>query len=133
MPAAPNSVIVVCLRASQPVLHFSANIERGERVGNFSYGTHMDETVRYAPNGLVMRGTCGGETGLRFRGALFGTCHGDMAIIGDKLVFENASEVVLYIAAGTDYEQSDIEALCVARCQAAMEKGFDACRARSSC
>ena len=56
----PDAVIAVRLRASQPVLHFSANIERGERVGNFSYGTHMDETVRYDPHGLVMRGACGG-------------------------------------------------------------------------
>src|SRR5690606_12638700 len=56
----PDAVIAVRLRASQPVLHFSANIERGERVGNFSYGTHMDETVRLAPSGLVMRGSCGG-------------------------------------------------------------------------
>jgi alpha-L-fucosidase 2 len=52
----PDAVIALRLRASQPVLQFSANIERGERVGNFSYGTHMDETVRFAPNELVMRG-----------------------------------------------------------------------------
>ncbi len=124
----PDSVIVVNVRASKPVLQFAANIERGERVRNFSYGTHMDETVRYAHDGLVMRGNCGGETGLRFRGALFGTGNGDMVIIGDKLVFENASEVNLYIAAGTDYESADIEAICVERCRAAMKKGFAACR-----
>ena len=124
----PDAVIAVRICASKPVLQFSANIERGERVGNFSYGTHMDESARYTPNGLVMRGNCGGETGLRFRGALFGTSNGSTVIIGDKLVFENASEVVLYIAAGTDFESKDIEALCVARCRAAMKKGFEACR-----
>lgn len=123
----PDSVVAIRLCASKPVLQFSANIERGERVGNFSYGTHMDETVRSGLNGLVMRGNCGGETGLRFRGALFGTGNGDTVIIGDKLVFEKASEVVLYFAAGTDFETADIEAVCVARCQAALEKGFDAC------
>lgn len=123
----PDAVIAVRLRASQPVLHFSANIERGERVGNFSYGTHMDETVRLAPNGLVMRGSCGGETGLRFRGALFGAGSSQPLIIGDKLVYENTGEAVLYIAAGTDFADDQIEATCVARCQAALEKGFDAC------
>jgi alpha-L-fucosidase 2 len=87
----------------------------------------MDETIRCAPDGLVMRGTCGGEKGLRFRGALFGAGDGDMRIIGDKLVFEGAQEVTLYIAAGTDFETEDIEALCVERCQAALNKGFDAC------
>jgi alpha-L-fucosidase 2 len=122
----PDSVIAIRLCASKPVLHFSANIERGERVGNFSYGTHMDETVRHGLNGLVMRGNCGGETGLRFRGALFGTGNGDTVIIGDKLVFEKASEVVLYFAAGTNFEIADIEAVCVARCQAALQKGFAA-------
>jgi alpha-L-fucosidase 2 len=124
----PDSVIAVSIRASKPVLFFSAGIERGERVSNFSYGTHEDEIVRYAPSGLVMRGHCGGEKGLRFRGALFGTGNGDTAIIGDKLVFENASEVVLYFAGGTDYESSEIEAICVERCRAAMVKGFEACR-----
>lgn len=122
----PDAVIAIRLCASQPVLHFSANIERGERVGNFSYGTHMDETVRSGLNGLVMRGNCGGETGLRFRGALFGAGNGETTIIGDKLVFEKASEVVLYFAAGTNFEIADIEAVCVARCQAALEKGFAA-------
>lgn len=123
----PDAVIAVRLRASQPVLHFSANIERGERVSNFSYGTHMDETVRYSPHGLVMRGSCGGETGLRFRGALFGAGSSQPLTIGDKLVFENASEALLFIAAGTDFEDDNIEATCVARCRAALEKGFDAC------
>ena len=123
----PDSVITIRMLASKPVLQFSAGIERGERIRNFSYGTHEDDTARYALNGLVIRGNCGGETGLRFRGSLFGKGNGDTAIIGDKLVFENASEVVLYIAAGTDFEKKDIEAICVARCQAAMAKGFDAC------
>jgi alpha-L-fucosidase 2 len=123
----PDAVIALRLRASQPVLQFSANIERGERVGNFSYGTHMDETVRFAANGLVMRGTCGGETGLRFRGALSGAGTSEPKIIGDKLVYENASEAVLFFAAGTDFEDNDIEAACIVRCQAALQKGFDAC------
>lgn len=125
--SSPDAVIAIRVRASKPVLQFFANIERGERVGNFSYSTHMDETVRCAPNGLVMRGNCGGEKGLRFRGVLFGTSDGKSAIIGDKLVFENASEAVLFVAAGTDFETDDIETLCVSRGKTAMEKGFDAC------
>ena len=124
----PDSVIAIRVRASKPVLHFYAGIERGERVGNFSYGTHEDEIVRYAPDGLVMKGTCGGETALHFRGALFGTGDGETVIIGDKLVFEKASEVTLYVAAGTNYETADIEAVCVAQCRAALPKGFEACR-----
>jgi alpha-L-fucosidase 2 len=124
----PDSVIAIQVCASEPVLHFSAGIERGERVGNFSYGTHMDESARYLPNGLVMRGSCGGENGLRFRGALFGSGDGDMVIIGDKLVFENASKVHLFIAAGTNYEIEEIESVCVQRCRAALEKGYDDCR-----
>jgi alpha-L-fucosidase 2 len=126
--SAPDSVIAIRVRASRPVLRFSVGIERGERVGNFSYGTHEDEIARYTPAGLVMRGNCGGEKGLRFRGALFGTGDGETSIIGDKLVFERATEVVLFVAAGTDFEHEDIEAICVARCRAALEKGFEACR-----
>lgn len=123
----PDQVIAIRLRASEPVLHLSANIERGERVGNFSYGTHMDETVRYGTSGLVMRGNCGGNKGLDFRGTLFGDCQREIKIIGDKLVFETADEVVLFVAGGTNYETDDIESLCVSRCSAALKKGFDAC------
>jgi alpha-L-fucosidase 2 len=122
-----DSVIAIRMRASKPVLYFYAGIERGERVGNFSYGTHEDEIVRYAPEGLVMKGSCGGETGLHFRGALFGTGNGETVIIGDKLLFKKASEVTLYIAAGTNYETADIEAICVARCRAVQQKGFEDC------
>lgn len=125
--SSPDAVIAIRIRSSEPVLQFFAGIERGERVGNFSYATHMDEFVRYSPAGIVMRGNCGGEAGLRFRGALFGKSNGKMSTIGDKLVFEQASEVELYIAAGTDYEQADIEAFCVDKCRAAMEKGFEDC------
>ncbi len=124
----PDSVIAIRLCASQPVLRFSAGIERGERVGNFSYATHMDEFARYFPNGVVMRGTCGGETGLRFRGALFGTGNGDVVTIGDKLVFEKASEVTMFVAASTNFEHEDIESICVERCRAALAKGFEACQ-----
>ncbi len=123
----PDQVVAVRLRASQPVLHLSANIERGERVGNFSYGTHMDETVRCGANGLVMRGSCGGMNGLDFRGALFAACHGNQKIIGDKLVFDHASEVTLFVAGGTNFECDQIEEQCITRCEAALAKGFDAC------
>lgn len=124
--SSPDGVIAVRVCASQPVLYFSANIERGERVGNFSYATHQDVVARYEPNGLVMRGSCGGETGLRFRGALFGQSNGQTTTIGDKLVFEHASEVMLYIAAGTNFEDENIEENCVARCRAALAKGYPA-------
>ncbi|MEE4194139.1 MAG: glycoside hydrolase family 95 protein [Anaerolineae bacterium] len=123
----PDQVIAIRLRASKPVLRLSANIERGERVGNFSYGTHMDETVRCGTNGLVMRGNCGGMNGLDFRGALFGACQGNQKIIGDKLVFEKASEVTLFVAGGTNFECDDIEERCINRCEAALTKGFDTC------
>jgi alpha-L-fucosidase 2 len=42
-------------------------------------------------------------------------------------VYENASEALLFFAAGSDFEDRDIEATCISRCQAALRKGFDAC------
>jgi hypothetical protein len=41
-------------------------------------------------------------------------------------VYENASEALLFFAAGSDFEDRDIEATCISRCQAALRKGFDA-------
>ena len=124
--SSPDGVIAVRLCASQPVLDFSANIERGERVDNFSYATHEDVVARYEPHGLVIRGSCGGEAGLRFRAALFGESDGQTTTIGDKLVFEHAREALLYIAAGTNFEDDNIEDTCVARCRAALSKGYPA-------
>ncbi|NSW53989.1 MAG: glycoside hydrolase family 95 protein [Anaerolineae bacterium] len=123
----PDQVLAIRLRASQPVLNFTATIERGERVGNFSYGTHMDAIVRHGREGLVMRGHCGGEHGLIFRGALFGASTGVSTLVGSQFVVNDAAEAVLMVAGGTNYETEAIEDLCVSRCKTALQKGFDAC------
>lgn len=127
----PDQTIAIRLRADQPCLAFSAGIERGERVGQFSYGTHEDEILRDIKNcGVLMTGSCGGKTGLSFAGALYGSCDGEMEILGDKLVCRNATAAELYITAGTDYPEAgslDPVPEAARKGIAARNKGFDSC------
>ncbi len=126
---AENSILVR-VRASEPVLSFFAGIERGERVPQFSYGTHMDFTKQIdGGRGILMGGSCGGENAPIFRGALFGTSNGRTRAIGDKLVFENATEAVLAFSGGTSFADNDIENTCITNARTAIERGFDACYA----
>jgi len=120
----PDQVIAIRIEADAPVLNFYAGIERGERVPQFSYGTHMDEVVRHNGHGLVMRGVCGGKTGLNFRGCLFGESNGKLKILGDKIVISDASAATLYVSGGTDFADPDIENTCIKLCESALHKGY---------
>lgn len=128
----PDQVIAIRLQADRPVLSFSAGIERGERVAQFSYGTHEDEIIRDTENcGIVMTGSCGGRDGLCFAGALYGSCNGRMEVLGDKLVCTGATVAELYVTAGTDFPQ---KGLCdpvqdaVKKGMAARKQGFASCQ-----
>ena len=125
-----DQVLVANIRASKPVLDFFTGIERGERVIQFSYGTHMDTVATVKNKGLIMKGNCGGEDGLKFRAACFATSDGAQRTLGDKLVFNSASCVTLYIAAGTDFNDIAIEDTCVQRCEAAINLGYDVLKNR---
>lgn len=129
--SAPDQVIAIRLRANAPVLSFHVGLERGERVAQFSYGTHEDDVIRdVAETGVILSGTSGGRKGLDFSIALYGLCDGTMQVIGDKLACSNAQEAELYIAAATNFqmpESFDPSTLCSYRACAARKKGFEAC------
>lgn len=126
----PDQVIGIRLRTDAPVLGFFAGIERGERVAQFSYGTHEDDILRDTDRcGVTMTGSCGGKTGLLFAGSLYGSCNGTMKILGDKLVCSGATEAELFVAAGTDFENrgKDPAPAAADRAAAARDKGYSAC------
>ena len=128
----PDQVIGIRLRADAPVLGFFAGIERGERVAQFSYGTHEDDILRDTGRcGVTMTGSCGGKNGLLFAGSLYGSCNGTMRILGDKLVCSGATEAELFITAGTDFERrgEDPADAVADRAVAARDKGYSACYA----
>ena len=123
----PESALIIRLTASAPVLSFSAGIERGERVAQFSYGTHMDDIFRHQHNGLIMSGSCGGKNGLEYASALFAESNGRTYLLGDKVVVEEASEAVLYISAATTYNTEHVIEHVINQAIAARVKGYVAC------
>ena len=123
----PESALIIRLKASAPVIDFYAGIERGERVAQFSYGTHQDEIIRHAQNGVIMTGTCGGRQGLEFSAALFAESNGQTSILGDKIVVKCASEAVLYVTAATTFTGEDSTDLVIRQAIAARAKGWEIC------
>ena len=124
----PHRVVAIRISADAPVLNFFAGVERGERVGQFSYGTHED-TARRIGGGVLIEGNLGGRKGLDFAVAIAGRSDGEYSLIGDKLSVKNAHVAEFYIAGGTNYEGGDPAADCEARLAAALGAGYDAVRA----
>lgn len=124
----PESSIIIHLEADKPVLGFYAGIERGERVSQFSYGTHEDGIVRHPERGIIVYGNCGGAAGLDFAGALFGESNGSTAVIGDKIVVRDATEATLYITAATNFiVQDNLADYVAAQAISARSKGYQVC------
>lgn len=126
--SAPGQVIVIRVTADKPVLNFFAGIERGERVAQFSYGTHEDESRKTGSHGVLVSGALGGAKGLDFAIAMLGQCDGELSRIGDKILVRGASSAELYIAAGTNYTGEDPAAACEERAGKALRAGYAAVR-----
>ena len=123
-----HQVVAIRLEADEPVLDFFAGVERGERVGQFSYGTHED-TSRKIGCGVLVEGNLGGRKGLDFAIAIAGRADGEFSLIGDKLVVRNARVAELFIAGGTGFEGGDPAKDCEERVAKALMAGYDAVRA----
>lgn len=124
----PHQVVAIRIEADESVLDFFAGVERGERVGQFSYGTHED-TARKIGGGVLVEGTLGGRKGLDFALAIAGCADGEFSLIGDKLAVRNARVAELFIAGGTGFEGGDPAKDCEARVSRALAAGYDAVRA----
>lgn len=122
----PHQVIAIQIRADRPSLHFYAGIERGERVAQFSYGTHEDDSRKVKDIGVMVNGNLGGHKGLNFAMTLAGRSDGQFRLIGDKIDIQNASVAELYLAGGTDFSGEDPEKLTLDRVEQALKDGFDA-------
>ncbi len=98
--SAPDQVMVFRFTADQPgSISFSAGMNRQQ-----NFETKADGT----PGGLLMSGhTSSGKQdveGMQFVARLRATHKGgNMTIKGDQLIVDSADEVILYVAAGTNY------------------------------
>ncbi len=103
---AVDQVLVVRLTADKPYsISLKATINRKE---------YVDNLVALNNDSILMRGTCGGEGGLKYRTLLKGVAEGgSIYTIGDNLLVDNASEVTLFITANANFRLQDPEKACI--------------------
>ncbi len=128
LASAPDQVIALRLTASEPgAINVKLRLERGPRE-NFA-GRLADTVAAIDADGLLMRGRESGEGGVGYAAALRATTHGGrIHVIGEVLEIEGADEVLVVIAAGTTFRESDPAQASVARASAALAKGWTALR-----
>jgi alpha-L-fucosidase 2 len=87
------------------------------------------QAVFTAPDRIVMRGQCDGGTGMKFEAHLKAIPKGgNVSGSGDTLRVDGADEVILLLAAATDYRGKEQTALCEQQIAGASEKTFAALR-----
>ncbi|MBW9152286.1 glycosyl hydrolase family 95 catalytic domain-containing protein [Clostridium estertheticum] len=115
---AVDQVLVVRLTADKPnSISLKVTINRIE---------YVDNRVALNNNGILMRGTCGGEGGLKYRILLKGVAEGGSIYnIGDNLLVDNSNTVTLFITANTNFRLKDPENACIECIDLASEKTYD--------
>jgi len=98
--SAPNQVIVMRFKSSGPKkISFRCILRRAR---------YFEKVTSFSNNTLVMNEKCGGEGGVRFALCLRAEAkHGNVYIIGEHLVVEDANDVTLLISAATSYRYED--------------------------
>jgi alpha-L-fucosidase 2 len=115
-----DQVIVVRIACDKPgKISFTAKLSRP-----------ADAKARFtAPDGIVMRGKCDGGTGMKFEAHLKAiSIGGKVSGSGNTLRVDSADEVILLLAAATDYRGKDQTALCEKQIAGASDKTFAALR-----
>lgn len=99
------------------VLRFTADHKRSISLkARFSRNRwkYMEKTEKQGNDGLVMRGTCGGEGGSQFRVVLKAVYEGGSCrTVGEHLLIEEADSVTLFLAAATTFRYNDPGTYCI--------------------
>ncbi|MCZ8520769.1 MULTISPECIES: glycoside hydrolase family 95 protein [Paenibacillus] len=115
----PDQAIVIRLTADRPG---SVSLQARFTRNRWRY---LERTDQWEQDGLIMRGSCGGEGGGQFRAALKSTQEGGRCrTIGEHLVIEQADSVTLYITGATTFRHADPEAVCRELLTAAAAKSY---------
>ncbi|MNM16674.1 hypothetical protein D3C81_269250 [compost metagenome] len=106
----PDQVILVNLTADRSgSLSFKARFDR-------SHWRYLEKTEKWGHDGLVMRGSAGGEGGCDFRAVLKASVEGGSCrTIGEHLIVEGADRVTLMLTAATTFRHTDPEDVCKER------------------
>ena len=124
--SAVDGVIAIRLEADAPgSVSFRLRLERGPRE---SYSTRYADTIRAIANsGLLLEGKAGGEKGVGFAANLLASAEGgELRIIGETLIVNNANAVTLFFSAATTFRQPDPAAYSVEQTRRAAARNWPA-------
>lgn len=121
----PDQVMVIrCTSDLSGGINVNARLDRGR-------SRYYDETVKVDAQTLVMRGNCGGTGGADFRTIIRAEVQGgQLRIIGEHLVVEQADSVTFLLAASTSFRHVDPEAAALSMVEAASQLSFEQLRKR---
>lgn len=113
----PDKVMVIDLKCNK-----SKNITF---IGRIDRGKYYDQIVDLGNDTIIMRGVTGGKDGISFRAALKAVAQGgNIKILGDKLIVEEADHVTLFLTATTDFKEENPEEWCIKTIKSALQKSY---------
>lgn len=113
----PDKVMIVHLECNK-----SKNITF---MGMMDRGKYFDQIVGLGNDTILMRGVTGGKDGISFRVALKAVAQGgNVKILGDKLIVEEADNVTLLLTATTDFKVENPEEWCIRTIKNASQKSY---------
>ncbi|WP_115991873.1 glycoside hydrolase family 95 protein [Cohnella lupini] len=116
----PDQVMIIRLTCSRPgSLSLKVGLARGQS------NRYYDELKQVAPDGIVMRGNCGGTGGSDFRTVVRTIAEGgNVSLIGENVAIEGADSVLLVVAAATSFRFPDPEAEVLRLANAVIAKEY---------
>lgn len=113
----PDKVMVIDLKCNK-----SKNITF---LGRMDRAKYFDQIVALGNDTIIMRGVTGGKDGISFRVALKAVVQGgNIKILGDKLIVEEADHVTLFLTATTDFKEENPEEWCIKTIKSASQKSY---------
>ena len=115
--SSPDKVMAINLKCSKyQSISFAARLDRGK---------NYDQIIAFENDTIIMRGATGGKGGISFRTALKAVAQGgEINIIGNKLIVEEADTVTLFLTSTTDFKEEDPEDWCIKTIKNALEQNY---------
>ncbi|MBE6644795.1 MAG: glycoside hydrolase family 95 protein [Ruminococcaceae bacterium] len=118
--SAPDQVFVYRIKAEKPILDVHVNFMR--RPCDMT-GMPVEDTIVHTPGQA-------GPNGVKFDSFFSAKTDGKMERIGDYIGFSEASEIIIYLTASTDFYEKDPYGVALAQLKAAMKLDYEELKAR---
>ncbi len=139
----PHHVMVIKLMADkEKAINFYTQLSRGNirhhdehvtakksRYGG-GFNAFLEKSCAVGEDGSWIQGNCGGKNAVSF-GSLIKIVSndGNIKTIGNSVIVEDASEVVIYLSSATDFRFENFEKVCTERINNAIAIGYDKLKA----